>query len=128
MELYRSVNAWSGEKTLTSGQRINLSMPSIPVAPYDRGVEAIGTSYGSWTSGVVHLGILIQGTDLAQARFGNSDNASATCINSGVIPAGTEPQVILCLVGGAPSGGKITLISDAAMNRFLVKTFPIPMS
>ena len=114
-------NQWSGAKTLTANQRINLSVAPMDPVGYDRAVDAVGTSYGSEVSGVVHLGILIQGSALSLARFDSGDNVSQSVVNAGVIPAGESPSVILCLYGGA-------LLSDATLNRFVVKTYPVSMA
>lgn len=126
--MYSAANSWSGAKTLAKDSSINLTSLTIPAVPYDRGVIATGTSYGSNVSGVIFLGISIQGTAVSRARFATGDNESASVVNSGTIPAGVDPTVQLRLYGGSPSGGSLTLLSDSTLNRFVASTFPISMS
>ena len=67
--MYSAANSWSGAKTVAKDASINLTTLTIPAVPYDRGIIATGTSYGSNVSGVIFLGINIQGTAVSKARF-----------------------------------------------------------
>lgn len=116
------------EIQLANGVHHELMTSSLPAAPYDRIARAEADVYSSFTEGVIHLAVRIQGGPMALSRLDTAANVGAHVSQMGVIPAGQAPAVTLSIYGGAPSGGKTTVISDQTLNRLIVTAEPVTMA
>ena len=127
-EVEVKVNSYAGGTiTRESGAQHALITSSLPARPYDRVVSAQGMVNAS-TSGTIGLRILILNTGGATARWETGAGLQTqTAINSGVVPAGTDPQVILALTFGGTGNSTATISSSADANRLIVEAKPITM-
>lgn len=104
---------------------------TLPAAPFDRVVIANGQSFGRVTAGIVNLGLRIgSSADQAESRYRDANVSGATSVNnSGIIPANTEPVIILGAVGDSPSvSSAVSVGSVEKHSRLVVTAFPISMS
>ena len=68
------------------------------------------------------------GTIWATSRWATGSSAETQlAINSGVVPAGADPQVILALSFGGTGNSTATISSAADANRLIVEAKPITM-
>ena len=127
-EIEAHVNTYSGGTiTRESGAQHALITSSLSARPYKRIVSATGMVNAS-TSGTIGLRILILNAGGATARWETGAGLQTqTAINSGVVPAGTDPQVILALTFGGTGNSTATISSSADANRLIVEAKPITM-
>ena len=127
-EIEAPVNTYSGGTiTRESGAQHALITSSLPARPYKRIVSATGMVNAS-VSGIIGLRILILNTSGATSRWENgAGQQTQTVINSGIIPAGVDPQVILALSFGGTGNSTATISSAADANRLIVEAKPITM-
>ena len=124
-----TVNNYAGGTiTRESGAQHALITSSLPARPYDRVVSAQGMVNAS-ANGTIGLRILILNAGGATARWETGAGLQTqTAINSGVVPAGVDPQVILALTFGGTGNSTATISSSAGANRLIVEAKPITMS
>ena len=128
-EVEVKVNSYAGGTvTKGAGTQHALITSSLPARPYDRVVSAQGMVNAS-ASGTIGLRILILNAGGATARWETGAGLQTqTAINSGVVPAGVDPQVILALSFGGTGNSTATISSSADANRLIVEAKPITMS
>ena len=116
-----------GTITRESGAQHALITSTLPSRPYDRIVTAQGMVNAS-VSGTIGLRILILNTGGATSRWATGSSAETQlAINSGVVPAGADPQVILALSFGGTGNSTATISTAADANRLIVEAKPITM-
>ena len=127
-EIEANVNTYSGGTiTRESGAQHALITSSLSARPYKRIVSATGMVNAS-TSGTIGLRILILNAGGATARWETGAGLQTqTAINSGVVPAGVDPQVILAMTFGGTGNSTATISSSADANRLIVEAKPITM-
>ena len=128
-EVEVKVNSYAGGTiTRESGAQHALITSSLPARPYGRVVSAQGMVNAS-ASGTIGLRILILNAGGATARWETGAGLQTqTAINSGVVPAGVDPQVILALSFGGTGNSTATISSSTDANRLIVEAKPITMS
>ena len=110
------------------GSQHALITSSLPSRAYDRGVTVVGLVNAS-VQGVAGARILIGNTAGVTARWTtNSGAESVSTINAGIIPAGTDPQIILALTFGGTTDSTVTISDAIDANRLVVQAFPITMA
>ena len=114
-----------GTITKGAGTQHTLITSSLPVQPYPRIVLALGM-VNAGVSGVVGLKTLILNRDGQVSRWENGGGQqSQVSMNMGIIPAGTDPQIILALAFAGTGNSTATISSGADANRLTVFAWPI---
>ena len=128
-EVEVKVNSYAGGTvTKGTGTQHALITSSLPARPHARVVSAQGMVNAS-VSGTIGLRILILNAGGATARWETGAGLQTqTAINSGIVPAGVDPQVILALSFGGTGNSTATISSSADANRLIVEAKPITMS
>ena len=127
-EIEAHVNTTGGGSiTREPGAQHALITSSLPMRPYKRIVSAQGMVNASVT-GTIGLRILILNQAGATARWETgAAQQTQTVINSGIVPAGVDPQVILALSFGGTGNSTATISSAADANRLIVEAKPLTM-
>lgn len=117
---------WAG--TLKPTTFTGMSDANLGAQPYDRSYMAIAQAWGNATSGNPFLCIKVGGVQTAMAKLTVGDVQSVTVVDAGVIPAGTQPDIRVGIYAGSSGGdSKVSLTSDARLNRLIVTAQPITM-
>ena len=127
-EIEAHVNTTGGGSiTREPGAQHALITSSLPMRPYKRIVSAQGMVNAS-VNGTVGLRLLILNQAGATARWETgAAQQTQTVINSGIVPAGVDPQVILALSFGGTGNSTATISSAADANRLIVEAKPLTM-
>lgn len=112
---------------LAKNQFQSVITSSLGIRPYDRSVICFGLLWGDVT-GRVDAELRIGDTDKVNSQFQNdSANQSVFVMNTGIIRAGTDPQIVLG-VSSTDAEGKIYLSGSKRWNRLVVQASPITMA
>jgi hypothetical protein len=113
-----------GTITRAAGNQNAIITSTLPTRPYPRVVVAF-SMVNAAVSGTIGLKTLILNRDGQTARWETGAAAqSQVSMNMGVIPAGTDPQIITALTFGGTGNSTATVSSSADANRLTVIAFP----
>lgn len=113
--------------TITKGTGTNhaLITSKLPAQPYPRICLALGM-VNAGVTGTIGLKTLILNRDGQTSRWETGGGQqSQVSMNMGIIPAGTDPQIILALTFGGTGNSTATISSAADANRLTVFAWPI---
>lgn len=114
-----------GTITKGTGTQHALITSSLPVQPYPRIALALGM-VNAGVTGTIGLKTLILNRDGQTSRWETGGGQqSQVSMNMGIIPAGTDPQIILALAFGGTGNSTATISSAADANRLTVFAWPI---